>query len=281
MPSVPETPIEIPDHAIEDVRNRFIAEVQVNRDLFDAKDVDSVKSDEWTVKRYLLQKKGNLDDATKSMIDSMKWRKTMGVMTLKDEDFPQEYYQCGGIFSYGKAKDGSTMIILRVKINKKITEWVDLFKKFIVHLVEDIDRADHDQHKGITVIFDCAGAGLSNVDIDLLQFIVTILREYFPQLLRAVIVHELPWVLQWVFKLVQTWLPEEQRKMIHCVNKKDLSNFIDDDQLPDFMGGTNTMSYQIVPKGVPRAEDLAPTLGLRQKDVEKLTKHLEPYLKSV
>ena len=175
-----------------------------------------------------------------------------------------------------KDKNGARLLILRVKVNKKVKEWNEELKKFIIYLIELVDR-EQDENK-LTLIFDCAGAGLSNVDTDLLSFIISLLRNYYPMLLSSVLVHELPWVLNFVLKLVQSWLPQHQNDMIHPITKKELNDYIDPDQLPDFLDGTCDLPYKVVPKDVLPAAELAKQLTISKSACDKLIKHLEPYL---
>ena len=167
-------------------------------------------------------------------------------------------------------------MIFRVKINKKIKEWIDICKKFIIYLFERVDR-EQDENK-LTLIFDCAGGGLSNVDTDLLSFIISLLRNYYPMILNTVLVHELPWILNFVLKLVHSWLPQDQRELIDPITKKELNDYVDPDQLPDFLDGTCDLPYKTAPKDVSCAHDLAEQLSIGKSAADKLTKHLEPYI---
>lgn len=88
---------------------------------------------------------------------------------------------------------------------------------------------------------------MGNLDLDLLRFIVTTFTQYYPKLFDAILVHELPYLLQYVFKLVQSWLPEEDRKFFHLTTKKTLRDFIGKEQLPSFLHGTNAQPWSSVP----------------------------------
>jgi hypothetical protein len=273
---MPYEAVEVPQHLIEELRTRFLAESSTNHDLYYEEDVNDIRTKDWAVRRYLQSRKCDVDEALKMMINAMKWRKTIGINKLNENSFPREYYQIGGVFTYGKDLNGAQMIILRVKVNKKISEWTELLKKYIVFLFEKEDHryAAH-ENNGVTIVFDCNGAGITNVDIDLLSFIVSVMRDYYPRLLSSVLINELPWVLQYVFKLVQTWLPKEQQKLLHLISKNELHNFVATEELPDFMGGTNELSYRSVPKNAPTAQEIADKIGLKKKDVDKLLNHLE------
>ena len=169
-------------------------------------------------------------------------------------------------------------MIFRVKINKKIKEWVDIVKKYIIYMFERVDR-EKDENR-LTLLFDCTDAGISNVDIDLLFFILSLVRNYYPMILNGALVYQLPWILNYVLKLVYSWLPQDHREMIHLITKKELFDNIASDELPDFLGGTCDLPYKTAPIGVLSAHDLAEQLSISKSAADKLTKHLEPYIMS-
>lgn len=85
------------------------------------------------------------------------------------------------------------------------------------------------------MVIDCSNIGIGNVDVDLLKFIVTSFSRYYPKLFDTILIHQLPFLLQYLFKLVQTWLPEDDRKFFHMSTRKTLTNFIATEQLPPFL----------------------------------------------
>ena len=46
------------------------------------------------------------------------------------------------------------------------------------------------------MIFNMNEAGLSNMDMDLMRFIVNCFKIYFPDLLGTLLVFNMPWILQ-------------------------------------------------------------------------------------
>lgn len=103
------------------------------------------------------------------------------------------------------------------------------------------------------------------------------MRDYYPKLMSAVILHEVPFILQYIFKLIKSWLPEHDQVVLHLTTKKDITNYVAKDQLPDFMDGDNPLSYRTLPENSVPFRDLAPSWGLPQTNCEKFYKHLVPY----
>jgi len=46
------------------------------------------------------------------------------------------------------------------------------------------------------MVFDMNGAGLSNMDMDLVRFIMNCFKTYYPNLLEWMLIFNMPWVLQ-------------------------------------------------------------------------------------
>ena len=54
-------------------------------------------------------------------------------------------------------------------------------------------REEHGEQ--ITVMFDCRNAGLKNMDMEFIQFIISTMKDYYPDPLNYILVFEMPWVL--------------------------------------------------------------------------------------
>ena len=46
------------------------------------------------------------------------------------------------------------------------------------------------------MIFNMNDAGLANMDMDLMRFIVNCFKIYFPDLLGSLLIFNMPWILQ-------------------------------------------------------------------------------------
>ncbi len=47
----------------------------------------------------------------------------------------------------------------------------------------------------MTLFFDCAGAGLMNMDLDLIQFMIGVFKDSVPEMINYILVFQMPWVL--------------------------------------------------------------------------------------
>ena len=124
---------------------------------------------------------------------------------------------------------------------------------------------------------DCKGSGLKNADTDFMKFAYTVLNDYYPGLVNAGLVYKLPKMLEAVYKVVRSWLNEEQEKYCYLIGKKNINEYVAINELPDFLLGQNLESYRKVPEGVPTAYELAEKLGIKVEKADKLVKHLEQF----
>lgn len=153
------------------------------------------------------------------------------------------------------------------KTNKKIDEWIQVYKKFIIYQLELVQR-EKDENK-LTIIFDCSNMGLSNVDIDMMMFMMSLFRNYYPMFIHKILIHQLSWVLNFVLKLINSLLRHEQSELLDLINKNELN---------DFLNGTSNLPYKTSPKNVKYAHDLAPQLSIIKSAADKLTRHLQQYI---
>ena len=133
---------------------------------------------------------------------------------------------------------------------------------------------------GLTILTDCTDTGIKNVDMDGLKFLHTCVDEYYPGLVNSTLVYKMPTVLEAFYKLFRSWLNEEQNKYMYLTDKKNINNYVSVDQLPDFLNGTNTEPYRIIPEDATTIHDLAQKYGIKKDKADKMLKHFEKYYES-
>ena len=50
-------------------------------------------------------------------------------------------------------------------------------------------------NKQISLVFDCAGSGVKNIDLDNMQFMINAFKDDYPWCLNYILVYEMPWVM--------------------------------------------------------------------------------------
>lgn len=218
------------DEVLDPAQLRKALFEQLSEADYDKLDIERLKKEDYEVSRHFKDDTQATIDAIKSVLE---WRKNYHLSELKEEDFPEEYRKTEVFYRHGKDVDNNVMVYIRVKLFKKGEYPIEDVKKYMAFLLDRVDRETRGD--GWALCFDCTDAGLSNVDMDLLKFVVAALTNYFVENCRYVLIYEMPWILSSIWKIVKAWLPEDQRDAVKFANKKELSNFVVDSELPDFI----------------------------------------------
>lgn len=134
------------------------------------------------------------------------------------------------------------------------------------------------RERGWAIVFDTRGAGLAQVDFDMLIFLFKTIKQYYPWGLKYIAVYELPWILQSGWKIAQKILPEDATRLIQFHNKESIQQIIPVDHLPDFMGGTCQVDYKAVPQGCRSSEEIgAEEFGFTPEQVKATMRHFEKF----
>lgn len=125
---------------VERIRTRILLDNELNRHHYDQDDIERLASCDWCIKRFLIQYRNDPRIAFGELQTILKKRKALGVNQLQESDFPAFFFASGALITYGIDKNGATMIILRVRLNKRFPAWVGLIKKFFLFQYERLDR---------------------------------------------------------------------------------------------------------------------------------------------
>lgn len=193
-------------------------------------DIERLRKEDYAVTRYFKEDTQTTVETIKGVLE---WRKNYNLSDLKEEDFPEEFRKSEVFVAHGKDVENNVMVYIRVKLFKKGEYPIDDVKKYLAFLLDRIDRETRGD--GWALCFDCTDAGISNVDMELLKFVVQALTNYFVENCRYVLIYEMPWILSSIWKIVKSWLPQEQRDAVKFANKKELGSFVEESQVPDFM----------------------------------------------
>lgn len=247
---------------------------------FDPIDVQRLREDSpennWTIERFI-RRKPDVEQASDMIIDTMKFRALYNLPSIKPENFPEEFYRIGAIFPFEKDLAGNGCVYMRVRLHRKVKELEHLTKKFTLYNINQVDESS--QGHGMSVIFDCSGAGITNLDMDFIWFLIDSVIKYYPIGIQHIIVYEMPWILSSAWTIIKGWMPPEFRDKIVFVDKKTITNYIAAENLPFYMGGKSVRDYHFVPKGCRNSMDLANESGeFTEKEVKKFAKIFQPYL---
>ena len=93
-----------------------------------------------------------------------------------------------------------------------------------------MERLEREEvNKKISWVFDCKGAGLSNMSLDLVNYIIYLMENCYPEILNFIYIFEMPWLLNSAFQMVKKALPAAGVAKLRDVTKKNFGNFVDDE----------------------------------------------------
>lgn len=164
----------------EELRAKVLQYIKENPEDFDLCDQEMLKTSDLWINRFLNFHKQTFDQAYNHLIETFKWRKEFEVNTFDKTITPQEAWLSGGVFLYLPDKGGNPVLYLRGNMHHKIEErFYKLFQKLLVILLENIDRLGGKEF-GWTVVLDLCGVGWSNVDVEMIHFLLNTSRKNYP-----------------------------------------------------------------------------------------------------
>ena len=250
---------------LQSVRQRLTEEVDRLEDkgCLDDREYQRFLTDDAYLKHYVKRKKGALDPSVTFLLEVLKWRQRLGISDLSEKSFPKEFYDFGGIHVYGEDREGNAICHIRLRLFSKTPEIMEILKKFVVYQMLQADdlgyrrSLESGRDVGWVLLFDCTGAGVSNADLEMSNFLNSTLKSYFPYGQKYVLNHNLPWLLNAIKAVIFAMLPANVKRRIRFSNDKTIEELISRDQLPGYMGGSNPAPYPTTPRGVLTTSEMA------------------------
>ncbi|XP_063844950.1 motile sperm domain-containing protein 2-like [Scylla paramamosain] len=284
MSAIPPEPTKA---EIDQLRATAIQKIEAGGP-FDPQDVRRIRSDDKYIRRFLMHHDNDQKLSLEMVMDTLKWRHENQCNAITKESIPQEFFDKGALFIHNRDKDGCKMLIFSVRLHQKGTLDMDQLKRFLIYWLERLEREE--KGEWITVFFDMCDTGMKNMDMEFIQYMINLFKSYYPWVLNYIIVFEMPWLLNAMWKIIKTWLPPKSIQKIKFVDKKSVGEYVAPDQCLTGWGGTDSYQYHFepevtsspsggtVPNGditdnrkVHFAEGSAPSSPLRGKTVSRRT----------
>ncbi|OTF71639.1 hypothetical protein BLA29_002903 [Euroglyphus maynei] len=230
---------------IAEIRSHLLDLYAKNKELYDENDIERIRNEDRLIERdYLFRK--SVKDSKEMMAAAMRFRKEMGAPKLKATDFPIEFHKLAIVFPYGYDKYGNGLIYLRPRLFRRIKEFEQLFRKFVLYQVEDLDKKTN--QNGMALIMDLRSTGFANVDMEFMLFFLKVLLQYFPYLLNYVYVYQMPFLFRSIWYAIYRLLPSEHVHKVKMITDKDIFDHIDRKNVPLFMGGLCKKNFYYLPE---------------------------------
>uniref|UniRef100_A0A7N8XK16 Motile sperm domain containing 2 n=1 Tax=Mastacembelus armatus TaxID=205130 RepID=A0A7N8XK16_9TELE len=231
---------------IEETRQRFKNEfLQDSTEKYDSRDVERLQKDDALVEGYLTWRLHVVDEALKMIDESFQWRKEFGVNDLSENSIPKWMFETGAVYLHGYDKEGNKLFWFKVKLHIKDAKTILDKKKYVAFWLERY--AKKEPGMPLTVVFDMSESGLSNIDMDFVNYVINCFKVYYPKFLSKMIIVDMPWIMNAAWRIVKSWLGPEAISKLKFASKAEVQTFIDPEYLPPYLGGTDPFKYSYPP----------------------------------
>lgn len=117
---------------------------------------------------------------------SLKFRKEKSVLGIRSSDLDEGLKAKGSLYLRNRDTDGKQLLVFDVKKHIKGAANMDDMQKMFLYFLERVDREDADGM--VTIVFDCAGCGLKNMDMEFIRYMIDVLKDYYPWNLNYILV---------------------------------------------------------------------------------------------
>ncbi|KAJ0184179.1 hypothetical protein K1T71_000602 [Dendrolimus kikuchii] len=230
---------------VAEVRSLFEAKLKDQPTDFHPLDLERVKDDKY-LKRILLHQENRVKEAADMLWDILTWRKSIGAADINENNIRLDYVREGVFFPRGRDIDGCLLLIFKARMHFKGQREYNELKKIMIYWFDRVEREENG--KKITMFFDMEGSGISNMDMELVKYLISLFKEYYPLFLNYIIIFDMPWVLSAAFKVVKTLLPAKAVEKMKFVEKDTLKEFVTPDQALVCWGGKDNYVFEFVPE---------------------------------
>ena len=254
--------------AVARLRERFAAEVLHHPTTYHPIDIERVRTEEWQVRRYLLdQPDQNEDAAFSALCRALAWKQSFGVHERTDATFPREIWELNCVEMVGRDREGRPIQweATRNQIIFKEVRWMT--KQFVAHCFEKIDREAGES--GFIAVTDATGGALNSVDLEVTKFKIEVLG-YYPGGIRQHVIVELPWLLNALMKMIVGMMPKWLAELVVFKKASDLPAMIDPQYIPTRLGGLR--EKWVCSEELVTMEKLMGPLNLSEQFVDKYFK---------
>ena len=250
MPGIEHQPPT--DEEVVKIRKAFEEYISKNgNEAFYEEDVERVRTDDFYVHRWFMHvhdKKGDqLEDCVENMITALKWRKTEKVREITADNLNPQFKEKGDIYMKGEDKDGCPLLVFAMARHVK-GDKPDEMKRLFLYYLDRIDRETKDGM--LSLVFECVGCGVTNMDMEIIAFMIKMLDDYYPDNLKYILIIDMGWLLTACWKIIKGWIPPAGVRKVKFLSKNTLSEFIPEDHQLRIWGGENDWAYEFIEENV-------------------------------
>lgn len=210
---------------------------------FDRRDLSRLRSNDKYVLCFVNWKKGCINSAVNLALEVLKWRKEMKINDISVDNLDRELLRRGIVFVHGRALDSTRIVYFIVRLQTKSVKTT--VQRILCLWLEKLHQQETGSH--VTFVLDVSKATMSNVDLGSIKFLLDCFTTYFPDMLERIIILEMPWIMNAIWKIVKQWMSEDQRRKTVFCSFKDLKQYISPKNILTGMYGKDDWSYTFPP----------------------------------
>ena len=288
---------ETEKHAFLYIRDKVLEDIQKISGEVHPKDIEYFKTSNDIIARFLYDYAAShvkqsmektCDQVCRNILETLKWRKSIGLNDMQATDFPSDVFE---LFNYMHSiyvgHDGRLYVFLTADQAPNLGEWSGLLESLVYFVLDQgAKRFAEIVERGLIdlrpiVIIDIGGVGISKVGLakSYIPFALSMksaIFGHFPGYSNEGWVLGLPWYLKSLFRFGLKLLPCYLQRKVKIMDFDSAVEEVGIENLPKEIGGKHEGGkfFDIPPKTVSM-EETAKRLGISQKEVVRMKKHIE------
>uniref|UniRef100_A0A0E0L0D0 CRAL-TRIO domain-containing protein n=1 Tax=Oryza punctata TaxID=4537 RepID=A0A0E0L0D0_ORYPU len=233
-----------------------------------------------TIRRFLRARNWSTEQATKSLKETVKWRRQYRPESICWDDIADKEYEGrrAYIAEYLDAK-GRSILVTKPTIKGRVSGKEQI--KHFVYLLESLAMNSADeQEEHVTWLLDLRGWSISSTPLSTSRESMHIVQNYYPGIIAVAILSNTPRIFESFWKVIKHFLEAKMNEKVKFVytnnpeSRKIVSEMFDMDQLETAFGGRNSITIDIDHYAERmRRSDLARGVLSIQTDINLISGH--------
>jgi len=201
--------------------------------------------------RFIVARKGKVVDALKMLLNALIWRVSYdieGLCRSGERIISKEEFSCGKVYFYKYDKEGRFVTYIHVsKHIKDVRPQIETEKMTILSM-ETVRLIANKENPTACMVFDMSGFSMQNMDYGFIRFLLNCFQNYYPEMLGIALIVGAPWIFHGCWKIIKQLLdPVVANKVQFIKDKSEIKNYIDESEIPECLGGTNSFNFTYIP----------------------------------
>jgi len=200
------------------------------------------KDDEAMIARFCRARVYNVEHTLIMLREYLRWREEIKPELMQFSNDMEKYLKYQTFYMLPKPdKFGRSILVLLPRNHNPYLPTQNIALQTFYWTVNEAIKRMIAPVENYVCITDLTGYGIRNNDMGLAKEQSQVLQNYYPERMGVTFVVNAPWYLSTVWKIIQGWLEERTKRKIQFLGsdyQSILLQVIDQDVLPDFLGGT-------------------------------------------